>query len=103
MSQNDFSYSREQRTGENVARFLADCANGWNHQDEREFSDALSQQHRTLQQAVGRIFQTWIFDLAKRYRENPSVWFDGRNEALGRMAVELQETIERLNLFLPLI
>lgn len=61
------------------------------------FVEAMSRQHRTLQQGFTRLVVAWILDLSKREH------YDPRNEASVMLAKKIVANVEADSLFLPTI
>ncbi len=65
----------------------------------KNFFDAITHQHRTLQQSFWRM----MFEVIKRYAElDKDGWYDLRNEASIKMCVKLKEWFEKDDNFLGL-
>jgi hypothetical protein len=62
-----------------------------------KFVEAMSREHRTLQQGFTRLVVAWILDLA--HREH----YDLRNEASVMLARKIVELVGKGNLCLPLV
>ena len=73
-----------------MAEALASFVNNYGCQ-EKEFAKVLSNQHRTLQQSIVRLFVTYLAELK---RQGDQGYFDLRNEDAVRFAQQVFEKIE---------
>jgi hypothetical protein len=88
-------------TAEGVAKILGDFANRSSARSDKELAEALGNQHRTLQQAITRIFVEWMRHLHGQAGQLGH--YDDRNEASVMLAHAMFEDIAPEKLYLPLI
>ena len=86
-------------TAEGVAKILGDFANRSSARSDKELVEELGKQHRTIQQAITRIFVEWMRHLHGQAGGN----YDARNEASVMLARAMFEEILPEKLYLPLI
>lgn len=91
--------------GEHAAKIMADYVNSFSH-DGREFVEAMSRQHRTLQQSFTGVMLAWL----KHLSELEEPYFDDRNKASVEIAKRLLDRSKadpdfdpKYDLHLPLI
>lgn len=82
-------------------KFAEDCANGVNSLSfsPKIFIEAMSRQHRTLQQNFTRVCFEWIKHMAEKQEGD----YDGRNEASVKACKKILERVDEYDLSLPLI
>ena len=86
-------------TAEGVAKILGDFANRSSARSDKELVEELGKQHRTIQQAITRIFVEWMRHLHGQAGGN----YDARNEASVMLAIAMVEHIAPERLHLPLL
>lgn len=76
--------------GKELMRSLSNMVNvmGDRHSFDDGFLEELSKTHPTLQQSVGRLMVKMINHWAELQKKG---WTDGRNEALGKLCIELKK------------
>ena len=93
-------YERAQKEeAQKAVRALSDFVNNMGH-DPKAFVEALSREHRTLQQSATSVMLAWFEHLSKLEEG----WYDLRNEASVQVAKKIWPIVEE-NYFrrLPLI
>jgi hypothetical protein len=89
-----------EKTGDEVARDLANFCNGLSSADKRAFIEQLTQrEHRTIQQRVMTLFVGVVQEYAKLSEGE----YDLRNEATVMLCRDIVKNVEFRKLHLPLI
>jgi hypothetical protein len=89
----------EQEQAQQAVRVLSDFVNSYSH-NPKAFVEALSREHRTLQQSATSLMLAWFTHLASLHEGE----YDGRNEASVKMAKLIQPIlVENYFTRLPLI
>jgi len=87
---------------EHAAKTMGDYVNSYSH-DSKEFVEAMSRQHRTLQQSFTGVCVAWLHHLSKLEEFR----YDGRNEASVQLAKKLlaerPDFDPKYDLYLPLV
>jgi hypothetical protein len=83
-------YERAQKAAaQQAVRVLSDYVNNMGH-DPKAFVEALSREHRTLQQSATSLMLAWFEHLSKL----EDGWYDLRNEASVQVAKKIWPVIE---------
>jgi hypothetical protein len=85
----------EQRKGTEVAKQVSAMINGYGSNEQKQFIEEMSRDHRTLQQGFTRLCVAWFENLAERESH------DLRNQGSVELAKELKPILDKA--YLPFI